>query len=263
MELTCHICCNDFGEGVCRPRMLSCGHTHCHSCIEKFIESMSPCPMCNAVIEQTHVSDIPVNFYVVSLLKNGKEDHCLDHSALSLTCMKCYKILCKSYKSCETVKVSDALTGVQSLEFQIQLLQKSNEQREKYIKKLSEFTNEAKTKLEEETKLKREYESLLKNLEDEKEKKNRISLKEVPKSELFDFLQKSPAVFCRVNPKQFLDKNREALFDPVTPEDSSFVFGKLHFRENQLRIESFSRVLEDLPYVQVIISHSKTRVVLI
>ena len=143
MELTCEICYNDFGKEIRRPRMLSCGHTHCHNCIEKFIESKSPCPMCNVQIKQKHVSDIPVNFYVLSMLKDnqnspGIEGHCLDHSARNFMCMKCYEILCGkcitvNHKNCETVRVSNALTSVQDgktsdLEVQIQLLQQSNEE---------------------------------------------------------------------------------------------------------------------------------------
>ena len=42
------------------------------------------------------------------------------------------------------------------------------------------------------------------------------------------------------------------MFDPVTPNASFSAFGKLHFRENQLRMESFSSDLEGFPYVEVI-----------
>ena len=178
MDLVCEICYNDFDEENCRPRMLSCGHTHCQSCIERFIEFDSPCPMCNEFIYETHVSDVPVNFYVLSMLKNDPESNFM--------CMKCYKILSGScvtlsHKNCEKVRASDALTEVQvdmtsDLEVRIELAQKSNEKIEKYIKRLldslkdlKESINKVETKIKEETELKKISESLLQTLNDEKE----------------------------------------------------------------------------------------------
>ena len=239
MELTCEICYNDFGEEIRRPRMLSCGHTHCQSCIEKFIQSRSPCPMCKVKIKQTHVIQIPINFYVVAMLKNKLKPngHCLEHSCPNhFMCMKCYKLMCgtcvaMNHKNCETVEASDALPRVQvdqtsDLEAQIKLLQESNEEREKYIKGLSvslkylkESTYKVETNLEKENKLKKENESklkTLKNLNDEMTsvdkfrnpsismgKDHRVNLEGIPKSEIFDFLKNSPARFCRVSPKFF------------------------------------------------------------
>ena len=50
-------------------------------------------------------------------------------------------------------------------------------------------------------------------------------------------------------------QRRDALFDPVTPEDSSFVFAHLRFKESQLRIDSFSKDYKAFPlYVDVKIS---------
>ena len=176
MELTCDICFNPFGKDLQCPRMLTCGHTFCHKCIDKFIQTESPCPKCNVKIEQKEVSQVSVNFLAISLLeKEGKppkgeteesvlgatakenstqkgllpyEGHCMDHSCPNhFMCMKCWKLLCGTciflnHQGCETVKISDALPRVQGdktadLEVQIQLLQQSNEQREEYIKKLN------------------------------------------------------------------------------------------------------------------------------
>ena len=176
MELTCDICFNLFGKDLRCPRMLTCGHTFCHNFIDKFIQTESPCPKCNGKIEQKEVSQVSVNFFVVSMLekevKPPKEEteklvlgatakefetkkdhlpyegHCMDHSAPNhFMCMKCWKLLCGTcifinHQDCETVKISDALPRVQGdktadIEVQIQLLQQSNHLREEYIKKLN------------------------------------------------------------------------------------------------------------------------------
>ena len=213
MELTCDICFNQFGEEFLCPRVLLCGHTYCTRCIKRLIQDESQCPKCNVKIEQKEVSQVIVNFFVVSQLnkevtspesdvgataipiekktiKGGLlyEGHCSDHSCPNhFMCMNCYELMCGTcvfinHQGCETVKVSDAFPRVQvdktsDLEVQIQLLQQSNEEREKYIKKLSvslkdlkESTNKVETNLKDETKLKKETESLLrtlKNLKDE------------------------------------------------------------------------------------------------
>ena len=61
---------------------------------------------------------------------------------------------------------------------------------------------------------------------------------------------------------QFFFQNRDALFDPVIPEDSSFVFAHLHFKENQLRIDAFSKDLMGFPSVDVMIFKQKNLFIL-
>ena len=207
MELICEICYNPFGDKSLCPRVLLCGHTYCTQCIKRFIQDKSPCPKCSVKIEQKEASRVPVNFLAVSMLettergikesdlgeadiKEGQlpyEGHCLDHSAPNhFMCLKCWKLLCGTcivinHQGCKTVKIPDALQKVQEnksedLEVKIQLLQQSNQQRKKYIDKLSvslkdlkESTNKVEKNLKQETKLKTEGESLLrilKNLKD-------------------------------------------------------------------------------------------------
>ena len=146
MSFTCDICFNDFNEGNRCPRILSCGHTFCHGCIQKLIEEKSTCPKCSGKIEYEEAIKALVNFFVlqcvtksemsesqdesqegasgsfvVELKKSSSEaslpyeGHCLDHTLPNhFMCMKCNVLICGtcamlSHMECKPVKVSEAL----------------------------------------------------------------------------------------------------------------------------------------------------------
>ena len=116
VNVTCDICFDDFGEGKRCPRMLQCGHSYCHECIDKFIKSRSSCcPKCKKKITYLEVNQVPVNYSLVSLLKEdgptfveSKEDplvsdgKCSKHNIPNhFMCMNCNLLVCGTLRNDE------------------------------------------------------------------------------------------------------------------------------------------------------------------
>ena len=105
--LECSICCERFDElGRC-PRLLSCGHTFCSSCIDRLIKKNSiNCPTCgNTVSVPGGVAALPKNFSLLDILltRQKEEDEGLrmcktcedeEHPATSC-CLDCKEDMCK------------------------------------------------------------------------------------------------------------------------------------------------------------------------
>lgn len=63
MSLDCEVCYCQYED----PRVLSCGHTFCFSCVKKLnLNSKITCPTCRSV---TNFSNIRVNYTLVQLIK--------------------------------------------------------------------------------------------------------------------------------------------------------------------------------------------------
>ena len=108
--LECSICCERFDEEKLCPRLLSCGHSFCSSCLEKlFLEYAINCPTCRgAVSVPAGITGLPKNFALLDVLQatpqtpaDGNGDLrvcevCDDekHPATSC-CLDCREDMCK------------------------------------------------------------------------------------------------------------------------------------------------------------------------
>lgn len=70
----CQVCLEQYDDEGRRPRCLSCGHTLCTSCLtDTLARGPLTCPFCRVLhaTPVTRVEDVPVNYAVVSLLKDA------------------------------------------------------------------------------------------------------------------------------------------------------------------------------------------------
>ena len=126
-ELTCTVCTELFGPDEKCPRILSCGHSFCHSCIEKVIRQNRFCPICRKEIASPFSESLPINYIVKRLaenfLKEGKnkiqkvsKDYCQEHSSkIYFECSDCSKFVCGTciqffHKQCKNIiSIQEAL----------------------------------------------------------------------------------------------------------------------------------------------------------
>ena len=106
--LECSTCCERFDEQGRCPRLLSCGHTFCSSCIERLIkENAVNCPTCRKTVSvPAGVAALPKNFALLDILlttPRKEEDEGLrlcetcedeEHPATSC-CLDCKESMCK------------------------------------------------------------------------------------------------------------------------------------------------------------------------
>ncbi|CAF2163032.1 unnamed protein product [Rotaria magnacalcarata] len=77
--MTCGICLKKFnGDSRC-PRILTCGHSFCHSCLEKLIEQNPRCHTCDRGFRFRKAVSIPINFSLERLTNIKTEISSLDH----------------------------------------------------------------------------------------------------------------------------------------------------------------------------------------
>ena len=72
----CNICYKPYDCNVQTPRILSCGHTYCQSCLKQILNDSSncKCPYCRKNIAAASVDDITINHFTLSLVANkGKK----------------------------------------------------------------------------------------------------------------------------------------------------------------------------------------------
>eukprot|EP00927_Polykrikos_kofoidii_P016290 TRINITY_DN17347_c0_g1_i1.p1 TRINITY_DN17347_c0_g1~~TRINITY_DN17347_c0_g1_i1.p1 ORF type:complete len:469 (-),score=96.49 TRINITY_DN17347_c0_g1_i1:375-1703(-) len=62
----CTICC----EVLVEPRMLSCGHSFCALCLDRWLRQKASCPLCNCCVTATPMRNITLE-HVISQLKPG------------------------------------------------------------------------------------------------------------------------------------------------------------------------------------------------
>ena len=158
-SFACDICFDNFSSALKCPRMLTCGHTFCHECISKFIYNKSVCPVCNKEIVQTDAKDVPINYYLVSQLKEDNtyeeeiDDADLEHEGICskhtcpnhFVCLKCECLICGTclalkHKNCKTLKLKEGLNQLKSrkfdqLEARIKKLTNDNIKRTDFIAK--------------------------------------------------------------------------------------------------------------------------------
>ncbi|XP_054242174.1 tripartite motif-containing protein 59 [Indicator indicator] len=108
-ELTCSICYSLFED----PRVLSCSHTFCRSCLEGVVQASNSfsvwriplkCPNCRRVSEiaAAGVGSLPINFAVKAIIEKSRREEaacsatCRQHSSqpLNIYCLRDRKLVC-------------------------------------------------------------------------------------------------------------------------------------------------------------------------
>ena len=103
-EWECSICYQIFGENATSPRVLSCGHTFCKSCLQQIINTRKVCPYCQKRISAANVSDIPVNYTVFQIVKSSEERLDKDKPITTLNCVVHFKQPCNVW--CYTCNIA-------------------------------------------------------------------------------------------------------------------------------------------------------------
>ena len=243
-KLACDICFDDFiNELGKKPRILSCGHTFCECCIQKFIKNKSPCPNCVRPILLTRIEDTPINFLALSLIDSEPQEdsqddedlesdgQCSKHSIPNhFYCRSCNIMICGiciglKHKKCRFLKFQDALLQMKTRKLDIigENIRKKKEQVVIMERKITSL----RVQLEKEENMKtmsnriinqmqeiREAISSLKSIDEIKriEERNQIffsdlnhvRIDEIPTTEIFDYLKKN-AKFCRINCKDYFE----------------------------------------------------------
>lgn len=76
--MECAVCIRDWNSSSCIPKMLSCGHSFCESCLSDLYKTRSggkvnadvPCPNCLVIHKFNHVSELgklTKNFALIQL----------------------------------------------------------------------------------------------------------------------------------------------------------------------------------------------------
>ncbi|XP_052090171.1 uncharacterized protein LOC127726753 [Mytilus californianus] len=128
-ELICALCLEIYND----PRLLSCYHTFCQTCIEQLInkgeeKGIFKCPLCRSAITST---EFPSNIYIQTRVTFNNEkikcELCESDENITVKCIDCDQLLCKNcssvhrkIKSCKGHKVIEyTQTDSQSTTFKI------------------------------------------------------------------------------------------------------------------------------------------------
>lgn len=105
--LSCNICREPFNQSDRSPRLLTCNHTFCHTCLVTLSEGRADrdleCSMCRKVTASGDVCKLPVDHKVnqirdcVDENKQRQKKGCLQHDFqyLSFFCQKCFVPVCR------------------------------------------------------------------------------------------------------------------------------------------------------------------------
>ncbi|CAC5358946.1 TRIM56 [Mytilus coruscus] len=116
-ELTCALCLEMYKE----PRLLTCYHTFCKTCIQQLMEKGNvSCPLCRSVCKSVSLSDFPLNVYIqtqITFIKHASKcDLCEKEVNINSKCIECDQFLCENcstfhlkIKSCKTHQVVEMI----------------------------------------------------------------------------------------------------------------------------------------------------------
>ncbi|XP_064105667.1 uncharacterized protein LOC135215151 [Macrobrachium nipponense] len=69
----CQLCCENYDK-TRRPRSLLCGHSYCTECLDKLLQNETcSCPICNASIKASSVSDFSINYALESAISELRD----------------------------------------------------------------------------------------------------------------------------------------------------------------------------------------------
>ena len=67
---TCAVCGECFGPDKKCPRILPCGHSFCHLCLENVIHQDRLCPTCRKEIAASSSESLPINYIAKNLAES-------------------------------------------------------------------------------------------------------------------------------------------------------------------------------------------------
>ena len=104
----CPVCCESFDGQDVSPRMLSCGHSFCTSCLERLLatDDKITCPTCRVEVKvpQAGVAGLPKNWALLSLIAPDHEgvdglpicEFCENKHPANSYCLDCEEDMCKN-----------------------------------------------------------------------------------------------------------------------------------------------------------------------
>lgn len=102
--LECPICFETYNQSQLRPKLLQCGHTVCHTCLEKLLANTINgvrCPFCSKVSRMSSISQLADNLTVLKILDCTTSSGA---TAAFLMCTACCHRLPRHYcHNCATV----------------------------------------------------------------------------------------------------------------------------------------------------------------
>lgn len=102
--LECPICMETYNQDQLRPKLLQCGHTVCHHCLEKLLANTIMgvrCPFCSKVSRMSSISQMADNLTVLKILDCTMS---CSAAAAALMCKSCCNRLPRQYcHDCATV----------------------------------------------------------------------------------------------------------------------------------------------------------------
>lgn len=102
--LECPICMETYNQDQLRPKLLQCGHTVCHHCLEKLLANTIMgvrCPFCSKVSRMSSISQLADNLTVLKILDCTMS---CSAAAAALMCKSCCNRLPRQYcHDCATV----------------------------------------------------------------------------------------------------------------------------------------------------------------
>ena len=106
--LECPVCCESFDGHDVSPRLLSCGHSFCTSCLERLLaaDDKITCPTCRVEVNvpQAGVAGLPKNWALLSLIAPHHEgveglpicEFCETKHPANSYCLECEEDMCKN-----------------------------------------------------------------------------------------------------------------------------------------------------------------------
>lgn len=194
-ETECIVCFSEYDEKEHRPRSLACGHTLCTECVEKGIREVNKaCPKCRKAYSASNVNDVPINFTlegVMKLLKIFKSakgsdvPECAEHQlpvSNRCTMHKCW--VCQSclnedhpLATCKIITVSEELNAKKTT--QIDKAKPLLNKLEETCKNLEDCNKLCEKQMEENTEEIERNENIVKNLQEEIQKKKTANIQMV------------------------------------------------------------------------------------
>ena len=158
--MECSICTLDYGLASDRvPRVLNCGHTFCHSCLNQCLRNDAIlCPFCSTSTRVTfsEVSRIPINYGILDMLAvvsqpqpEPQNDYCeaCCVAPASVVCVSCSPLGVKFCTDCDKLEHDRAFKPVrlhrrvplQEYDFTIMCFRHSGTSATHYSEKINQF----------------------------------------------------------------------------------------------------------------------------
>ena len=188
--LDCSICFERFTDSVDRlPRILSCGHSFCHSCLDVILQSSKLCSTCKESITYATVDKIPINFALKTisnecpkLEENSRSKHDLSSDGVCplhycpnhFLCLDCQVLACGTcivlnHKTCKSSTITEGLDMLKE-KYLAQYIAKQKKANEDLCKQIDQSTKEQQIEIEKYMKKVEQARKIIKENDDKKSK---------------------------------------------------------------------------------------------